>query len=77
MKVLVYSSKKLYDNSGYEGRAEADLVCYRTADGNYQTTKNKTSTFLHTYSYYHLQLRIRMTERDEFLKESMAGENHK
>jgi hypothetical protein len=73
MKVLVYSSKELYDNSGYEGRAEADLVCYRTDAGNYQMTKDRTSTFMHTYSYSNLKFYIRLAESDEFLKESIAA----
>jgi hypothetical protein len=75
MKVLVYSSKELYDNSGYEGRAEADLVCYRTDAGNYRATKDKTSTFLHTYSYSNLKFYIRLAERDEFSKELKSAEN--
>lgn len=33
VKVLIYSSKEIYDNAGFEGRAEADLVAYR--DGNW------------------------------------------
>lgn len=29
VKVLIYSSKEIYDNAGFEGRAEADLIAYR------------------------------------------------
>lgn len=32
LKVLIYSSKEIYDNSGFEGRAESDLIAYRDND---------------------------------------------
>ena len=31
MKVLIYSSKEVYDNSSYVGRAEAHLIAYAGA----------------------------------------------
>lgn len=33
VKVLIYSSKEIYDSAGFDGRAESDLVAYR--DGNW------------------------------------------
>jgi len=32
VKVLIYSSRELYDTSSFEGRAEADLIAYRIDD---------------------------------------------
>jgi hypothetical protein len=32
MKVLIYSTKELYDNSSFEGRAEAHLIAYADKD---------------------------------------------
>lgn len=32
VKVLIYSSKEIYDSAGFDGRAEADLVAYRDGD---------------------------------------------
>lgn len=45
LKVLIYSSKKIYDNSSYEGRAEADLIAYRDGD-YYVVLKNKTTQYI-------------------------------
>lgn len=42
VKVLIYSSKEIYDNAPYEGRAEADVVAYRRDDDYYEITKNRT-----------------------------------
>jgi hypothetical protein len=46
MKVLIYSSKELCDNAGFEGRAEAELIAYRREDGDYQVMKNRCSDYL-------------------------------
>ena len=46
MKVLIYSSKELCDNAGFEGRAEADLIAYRRGDGDYQVMKNRCPDYL-------------------------------
>jgi hypothetical protein len=32
MNVLIYSSKEMYDQAPFEGRAEADLIAYATYD---------------------------------------------
>lgn len=47
VKVLIYSSKEIYDNASYEGRAESDLVAYRRDDGFYEITKNRTGNYLY------------------------------
>lgn len=48
VKVLIYSSKEIYDNAPYEGRAEADIVAYRDFDcvPIYRIVKNRTSEYL-------------------------------
>ena len=43
MKVLIYSSKELFDNSSYEGRAEAHIIAYKKDDGYYKVVKNRTT----------------------------------
>ncbi len=47
-KVLIYSSKELYDNSSYEGRAEADIIAYRDFDHVpfYRIMKTRTSNHI-------------------------------
>lgn len=44
MKVLIYSTKELYDKSSYEGRAEADFVAYRLENDRYAIMKNRKNT---------------------------------
>jgi hypothetical protein len=44
VKVLIYSSKEIYDNASYEGRAEADVVAYAVDDYEYQVLKSKNSS---------------------------------
>jgi hypothetical protein len=39
VKVLIYSSKEIYDTSSYEGRAEADIVAYALDDMFYEVVK--------------------------------------
>ena len=47
VKVLIYSSKELYDTSSYEGRAEADLIAYRIDDYYYEVVKVRfTNTWI-------------------------------
>lgn len=40
MKVLIYSSEELYKNSGFEGRAEAELIAYRLDEYWYKIVKD-------------------------------------
>jgi hypothetical protein len=48
VKVLIYSSKEIYDNAPYEGRAEADIVAYSDFEyfPIYRIVKNRTSEYL-------------------------------
>ena len=41
VKVLIYSSKEIFDKSSYVGRAEADIVAYSFEDG-YTVVKDRT-----------------------------------
>lgn len=74
MKVLIYSSKEIYDTCSYEGRAEADLICYceylteRTRV--YMVTKNRfTDVDDRFYSNKALRLFIETHEERNFDKE--------
>lgn len=42
VKVLIYSSREIYDKAPYEGRAEADFIAYRDGD-YYYILKDRTS----------------------------------
>ena len=46
VKVLIYSSKEIYDKSSYEGRAEAHIIAYAEANGyeykEYKVVKDRT-----------------------------------
>lgn len=44
IKVLIYSSKEIYEKSSFEGRAEADLIAYRE-DEEYVILKNRTQRY--------------------------------
>jgi hypothetical protein len=44
VKVLIYSSKELFDKSSYVGRAEAHVIAYRCED-EYVVVKNRTSEY--------------------------------
>ena len=41
VKVLIYSSEEIYDNSSFHGRAEAHLIAYSVDDDRYQVVKNR------------------------------------
>ena len=70
VKVLIYSSKEIYDAASYEGRAESHLVAYRKDDGYYQIVKNRTGRYMGNHTTYHgLQLELKWIERDEFDRE--------
>lgn len=81
VKVLIYSSKEIYDNASYEGRAEADFVAYQE-NGWYQIVKNRTRRYMGPYTTFHgLQRELEWMERDELNKEfddyRFAQENSK
>lgn len=48
VKVLIYSSKEIYDNAPFEGRAEADIIAYSDFEyfPIYRIVKNRTSEYL-------------------------------
>ena len=71
VKVLIYSSKEIYDAAPFEGRAESDIVAYRKDDGHfYEIVKNRTGRYMGSHtSYQGLQLDIKWIERDEFDRE--------
>ncbi len=48
VKVLIYSSKEIYDNAPFEGRAEADIIAYSDFEyfPIYRIMKNRTSEYL-------------------------------
>jgi hypothetical protein len=48
VKVLIYSSKEIYDNASFEGRAEADIIAYSDVDyvPIYRIVKDRTSKYL-------------------------------
>ncbi len=69
VKVLIYSSKEIYDNASYEGRAEADLVAYQE-NGWYQIVKNRTRRYMGPeVRFRSLQQELEWIERDELNKE--------
>jgi hypothetical protein len=70
VKVLIYSSKQIYDTATYEGRAEADFVAYRRDDGYYEIVKNRSGRHFSKYlTSTLLELEILGAERDEFNRE--------
>jgi hypothetical protein len=74
VKVLIYSSKEIYDKASYEGRAEAHVVAYRDAD-EYVIMKNRTSQYLgDVVSKYRMSYILNIAEIDEWLRDK---ESHK
>lgn len=71
VKVLIYSSKEIFDKSTYEGRAEAHVVAYNTGNGRYRILKNRIETHhvsANSEEVYDFQLKrhIEKIERDAF-----------
>lgn len=70
VKVLIYSSKEIYDNAPFEGRAEAHIVAYRKDDGFYEIVKNRTNHYISPYSEcYTIARDIRRIEDEEWEQE--------
>ena len=70
VKVLIYSSKEIYDNASYEGRAEAHILAYRKDDGYYEVVKNRTKYPTGSYSTYEsLSNAIRWEEDRQWQRE--------
>lgn len=77
VKVLIYSSKEIYDNSSYEGRAEADIIAYRDAEDDYFVVKDRTGRIGLRKMYggpNSLKMYIRWAENDEWNREVEAIE---
>lgn len=66
VKVLIYSSKEIYDNASFEGRAEADIIAYREGEF-YHVIKNRTSEFIPSMLLaYTMPRYIKWAERKEW-----------
>lgn len=73
VKVLIYSSKEIYDNASFEGRAEAHLIAYREDEHFYQIVKDKTSRFMSKQVVYStLKYAIECAERDEWERDMQS-----
>lgn len=74
VKVLIYSSKELFDKSSYNGRAEAHIIAYNLGNKRYRITKNRIGSShisVDETEVYDFQLKrhIERIERDEFTRE--------
>lgn len=71
VKVLIYSSKEIYDNATWEGRAEAHIIAYRRDESFYEVVKNRTMHYMsRNYTTYRtLALDIQLIEQAELEKE--------
>jgi len=69
VKALIYGSKELYDNSSFEGRAEADVIAYRQNEV-YVIMKNRTSQYMAKEVVHFTMKRIlEWVERDEWRRD--------
>lgn len=70
VKVLIYSSKEIFDKASYDGRAEADIVAYGFEEG-YIVTKDRTNKIglRRLYGKGSLANYIRWAEDDELKAE--------
>ena len=78
VKVLIYSSKEIFDNASYEGRAEAHIVAYRKDDGYYEVVKNRTKYYAGSYTNYKsLSTIIQWAENEQWeLEHKNAKDTH-
>lgn len=75
VKVLIYSSKEIYDTAPYEGRAEAHVIAYRKDALEYEVVKNTVKEYFGAYvTNSSLKRGIEQIERDEFKKELRASQ---
>jgi ethanolamine ammonia-lyase large subunit len=74
-KVLIYSSKEIYDKASFAGRAEAHLIAYREDEHYYRIVKNRTSQYMYE-KVVHWQLGrfIEWAERDDWQRDKEAHE---
>lgn len=74
VKVLIYSSKEIYEKSSFEGRAEAHLIAYRDGD-EYVILKNKTRQYMSDrVPVPFLSKQIMWAEKDELEREMKSYE---
>jgi hypothetical protein len=74
IKVIIYSSKEIYDKASYAGRAEAHIIAYRDGDF-YHIMKNRTSRYLaQKVVHFNLQREIEWAERDEWQRDKKSHE---
>lgn len=67
VKVLIYSSKEIYDNAPFNGRAEAHVIAYREDGYHYRIVKNRTSQYIpEQVTPFTLRRHIRIVENDEW-----------
>ena len=74
VKVLIYSSKEIYDNAPFEGRAEADIIAYNLGNKRYCIMKNRIGShhiLVGATEVYDFQLKrhIERIEHDQFTRE--------
>lgn len=72
IKVLIYSSKELYEKSGYQGRAEAHIIAVRDSETDffYHIMKNRCGNlYRERISRWELEKLIKTAERDAFNRE--------
>lgn len=66
VKVLIYSSKELYEKSSYEGRAEAHVIAYR-CENEYVVLKNRTTQYMSDrMAHFTMGRTLEWAERDIF-----------
>ena len=76
VKVLIYSSKDIYDRSSYAGRAEAHVIAYRDVN-EYVIVKNRTLQGIEVgsrISTYRLSAMLDGAERDEWRRDRESHE---
>ena len=75
VKVLIYSSKELFDKSSYVGRAEAHVIAYRCGV-EYVVMKNRTSQYMsHRMAHFTMGRTLEWAERDEWNRDKIYYEN--
>jgi hypothetical protein len=74
VKVLIYSSKEIYDNAPYEGRAEAHIIAYRERY-HYVIIKNRTKQYMpDKVADFTLERTIQWAERDDWEHDRISYE---
>lgn len=69
VKVIIYSSKEIYDKASFAGRAEAQIIAYREGD-LYHIMKNRTSQCMgDKVIHFRLNRLIEWAERDDWKRD--------